>query len=423
MIDRIFTGFKTSAFFFLRPIPVLRSFHRANLKPDLVAGLTVAVVLLPQAIAYALIAGMPPQLGLYSAIIAAIIGALWGSSNQLQTGPTNTASLLVLATLLPIAAAGSPRFIAAASLMALMIGVFRLLLGLARLGLLVNFVSDSVIIGFTAGAGVLIWVSQISALMRVTVPSSPSMITILQNLAFHFQETHWPSLILGMCVGGLIVVVRRINHRLPGALIALILAATVVWIFSLQNQGIEVIGAVPGGLPPLTDFSQLNLDLIGQLASGALAIGAIGLVESMAVARSVASQTGQRLDSNQEFIGQGLSNIACGFFSGFACSGSFSRTSVNYSSGAQTPLASVFSGVFVLFAVLLLGPLTAYVPRAALAGVLLVIAYGMIDRKEIARILHGAPGDVVIMVTTFVAALLLPLQFAVLTGILLSFAV
>lgn len=423
MIDRIFTGFKTSAFFFLRPIPVLRSFHRANLKPDLVAGLTVAVVLLPQAIAYALIAGMPPQLGLYSAIIAAIIGALWGSSNQLQTGPTNTASLLVLATLLPIAAAGSPRFIAAASLMALMIGVFRLLLGLARLGLLVNFVSDSVIIGFTAGAGVLIWVSQINALMRVTVPSSPSMITTLQNLAFHFQETHWPSLILGMCVGGLIVVVRRINHRLPGALIALILAATVVWIFSLQNQGIEVIGAVPGGLPPLTDFSQLNPDLIGQLASGALAIGAIGLVESMAVARSVASQTGQRLDSNQEFIGQGLSNIACSFFSGFACSGSFSRTSVNYSSGAQTPLASVFSGVFVLFAALLLGPLTAYVPRAALAGVLLVIAYGMIDRKEIARILHGAPGDIVIMVTTFVAALLLPLQFAVLTGILLSFAV
>ena len=423
MLDHISTGFKTSAFFFLRPIPILRSYRRANLKPDLVAGLTVAVILLPQAIAYALIAGIPPQLGLYSAIIAAIIGALWGSSNQLQTGPTNTASLLILATLLPIAAAGSPKFIAAASLMALMIGVFRLLLGLARLGLLVNFVSDSVIIGFTAGAGVLIWVSQINVLLRVTVPSSSSMITTLQNLAIHFQETHWPSLLLGMCVGGLIVVVRRINHKLPGALIALILAATVVWIFSLQNQGIKVIGAVPGGFPPLTDFSTLNLDLIGQLASGALAIGAIGLVEAMSVARSVASQTGQRLDSNQEFIGQGLSNIACGFFSGFACSGSFSRTAVNHSSGAQTPLASVFSGIFVLFAALLLGPLTAYVPRAALAGVLLVIAYGMIDRKEIVRILHSAPGDVFIMVTTFVSALLMPLQFAVLTGILLSFTV
>jgi len=423
MLNRISAGFKTSAFFFLRPIPILKSYRRANLKPDLVAGLTVAVILLPQAIAYAIIAGMPPELGLYTAIIAAIIGALWGSSNQLQTGPTNTASLLVLATLLPIAAAGTPKFIAAASLMAVIIGVFRLLLGLARLGMLVNFVSDSVIIGFTAGAGVLIWVSQISTLLRVTIPTSPSMIATLQSLAIHFQEAHWPSLLLGIFIGVLILVIRRINDRIPGPLIALILAATVVWIFSLQNQGIKVIGTVPVGLPPLMDFSTVNLDMIGQLSSGALAIGAIGLVEALSVARSVASQTGQRLDSNQEFIGQGLANIACGFFSGFACSGSFNRTAVNHTSGAQTPLASVFSGVFVLIAALLLGPLTAYVPRAAVAGVMLVIAYGMINRKEIARILHGAPGDVFIMVTTFVAVLLLPLQFAVLAGILFSFAV
>ncbi len=163
--------------------------------------------------------------------------------------------------------------------------------------------------------------------------------------------------------------------------------------------------------------------MIAKLSSGALAIGAIGLVEALSVARSIASQTGQRLDSNQEFIGQGLANIVCGLFSGFASSGSFSRSAVNQTSGARSPLASVFSGLFVFIAALLLGPLTAYIPRAALAGVLLVIAYGMIDRKEIVRISHGTPGDVFIMAVTFVATLLLSLQFAVLIGILSSFAV
>jgi SulP family sulfate permease len=304
-----------------------------------------------------------------------------------------------------------------------MIGVFRLLLGLGRLGMLVNFVSDSVIIGFTAGAGVLIWVSQLSILLRVTVPNSPSMLTTLQNIGLRVTNIHWQSFVLGILVAALIVVVRRINKKLPGLLIALVLASTLVWIFDLQNYGIKVIGTVPSGLPPLIDVSKINLDLIGRLSSGALAIGAIGLVEAMSVARSIASQTGQRLDSNQEFIGQGLANIACGLFSGFACSGSFSRSAVNQTSGARTPVASIFSGLFVLVAALLLGPLTAYIPRAALAGVLLVIAYGMIDRKEIVRILHGAPGDVFIMVMTFVATLLLSLQFAVLIGILSSFAV
>ena len=423
MLTRLSAGVKTSVYHFLRPTSIFRSYRQANLRPDLTAGLTVAVILLPTAIAYALMAGMPAQLGLYSAIIAAIVGALWGSSNQLHTGPTNTSSLLVLTTLLPIAAAGSPKFIAAASLLAIMIGVFRLLLGMARLGMLVNFVSDSVIIGFTAGAGVLIWVSQLSHLLRLTVPNSSSVINTVQGLAGQIALTHWPSLVLGISVAVLILSARRINHKLPGALIGLILAGTITWLLSLQNVGIKVIGVVPAGLPPLTDFSQFNLELIVQLSSGALAIGAIGLVEAMSVARSIASQTGQRIDSNQEFIGQGLANIACGLFSGFAGSGSFSRSAMNQAAGAQTPMASIFSGVFVLIAALVLSPLTAYVPRAALAGVLFVIAYGMIDRKEIVRILHGAPGDVFIMTMTFVATLLLPLQFAVLIGILASFSI
>ncbi len=330
--------------FFTRPVRVLRGFRKENLRPDLIAGLTVAVILLPQAIAYASIAQLPPQMGLYTAVIAAIVGALWGSSKQLHTGPTSTASLLMFATLLAIAEPGSPRYLAAAGVLAVLVGVFRLLLGLARLGMLVNFVSDSVIIGFTSGAAVLIWGSQLSALLRLNLPTSSSLTTTLTNVVQHAGETHVPSLLMGVAVVVLIAVLRRINRKLPGPLIAMVLAAVAISVFGLSQQGFKVIGQVPAGLPPFTGLPLFDLDLVGQLAGAALAIGSIGLVEAMSAARSMASQTGQRLDSNQEFVGQGLANVVSGFFSGYAGNGSFSRSALNFASGAQTQMASVFSG-------------------------------------------------------------------------------
>ncbi len=409
-------------FYFLQPIRFFKTYDRSNLQPDLIAGLTVAVVLLPQAIAYALIAELPPQMGLYTAIIAAIIGALWGSSNHLQTGPTNAASLLVLSILLPIAAPGSPEFLAAAGLMAVMVGVFRLAMGLARLGILVNFVSDSVIVGFTAGAGVLISINQLRHLLRLDFPSSPGLIDTAQNLLVHLLETHWPSLILGLGTILLIILLQRLTPKLPGPLIGIVAASAVVAVLGLDQQGVKVIGQLPRNLPPLTQLPLFDLELIGQLSTGALAIGVIGLVEAMSIARSITSQTGQRLESNQEFVGQGLANIACGFLSGYTGSGSFTRSAVNYKAGGQTPLASIFSGLFVLVAMIVLAPLAAYVPRTALAGVLIFTAYGMVDRQEMVRIWRGTRGDTIIMVATLLATLLLPLQFAVLTGILFSFA-
>jgi len=417
------TSLRTSVSFFSRPVQVLRHYPRKNLKPDFLAGLTVAVILLPQAIAYSLIAGLPPQMGLYTAIVAAVVGALWGSSNQLQTGPTNTASLLVLSTLLLVATPGSPEYLAAAGLMALMVGLFRLALGLARLGMLVNFVSDSVIVGFTAGAGVLICISQLIPLLRLDVPSTPGLLDTLGNIGTQLYETHWVSLIMGVGVIALIMVLRHFKPGLPGPLIAMLAASALVWVFGLSQAGVKVIGELPRSLPPFTIPPLLDFDLVGQIFGGAMAVGAIGLVEAVSVARAMASQTGQRLDSNQEFVGQGLANITCAFLSGYTCSGSFTRSAVNFKSGAQTPLASVTSGVLVLVGMFLLAPLGAYLPRAALAGVLVVIAYGMIDQKEIARIWRGPRGDMLIMVITITATLLLPLQYAVLTGIMVSFAV
>jgi SulP family sulfate permease len=370
-----------------------------------------------------MIAELPPNVGLYAAIVTSIVGALWGSSNHLSLGPTNTSSLVVLATLLPIASVGNDQYILAAGLMAVMVGVFQIVLGVSRMGVLVNFVSDSVIIGLTAGAGVLIGANQLRHLLRLDFPSSSSLIITVREITAHITDIHWVSLIIGIIVVLVIVLMKRFKPKWPGPLIGMVLAAVIVGSFHLDQRGIAVIGQLPRNLPPIADLPLLDFELISQLSSGALAIGMMSLVEAVAISRSIASQSGQHLDSNQEFIGLGLSNMISGFFSGYAVSGSFTRTAVNYNAGARTSFSSIFSGIFVLITMLVIAPLAAYLPRTSLAGVLLVTAYSMIDRKEIVRILRGTRGDSTIMIMTFLATLLLPLQFAVLTGIMMSLAI
>ncbi|HZD10390.1 MAG TPA: SulP family inorganic anion transporter, partial [Candidatus Binatia bacterium] len=219
----------------------------------------------------------------------------------------------------------------------------------------------------------------------------------------------------------LILVLGRIRRSLPSSLIVMVVASVVVAAFGLQNAGVAVIGRLPSSLPPLADLPLLDLDAIRRLSSGALAVGAIGLVQTIAMARSIATQTGQRLDSNQEFVAQGIANISSGLFSGFAVAGSFSRSAVNLQAGARSPMAAIFSGIFVLIAMFVLAPLAAYLPRAALASVLVIIGLGLVDRKEIMRILGSTRGDALIMVVTFLGTIFLPIELAVLAGILLSF--
>jgi SulP family sulfate permease len=407
--------------FLLRPKSILQNYRREDMRPDLVAGLTVAVVLLPQAIAYALVAELPPQTGLFAAIVAAIVGALWGSSTHLHTGPTNAASLLVLSTLILVVPAGTPEYLAAAGLMAVMVGVARLVMGFARLGVVVNFVSDSVVIGFTAGAGILISLSQLRHLLRLDIASSPALFNTLIDLGRHLGDSHPASLAIGLGVILLMALLRRLRPKWPAALIAMVLAAGLTALLGPKTAGLAVLGELPRSLPPLASLPLLDLTLVGRISTGALAISAIGLVEAISIARSIAARSGQRLNSNQEFVGQGLANIAAGFFSGYTVSGSFTRTAVSYASGGRTQLASVFSGLWILAAMLLLAPLGRFIPKAALAGVLVVTAYGMVDRKTMRRIWHASRGDSAIMVATILATLVLPLEFAVLAGMLISF--
>lgn len=407
--------------FFLRPARILRGYRREYLRPDLVAGLTVAVLLLPQAIAYAQIAEMPPQAGLYAAVMAAVIGALWGSSSHLQSGPTNAASLLMLSTLIFYFPAGSPEYIAAAGLMTLMVGLARLAMGVLRLGVIVNFVSDAVIIGFTAGAGILIAVNQIRHLLRLDIINTPELFETLKEVSLHVNETHLPSLAMSVSIILVMALLRRYKPGWPSALLVMVLTSGMAAIWG-RSIGIEVLGSIPRTLPPIAKIPITNLRLIGQLSTGALAISAIGIVEALSIARSISAKSGERINSNQEFVGQGLANIAAGVFSGFTCSGSFSRSSVTYESGGKTALAVAFSGLWVLIAMLVFAPLARYIPKAALASVLIVTSYGMVDRKEMSRIWHSSRGDSVIMIATLLATLLLPLEFAVLSGMIVSFA-
>ena len=405
----------------LRPARILATVSRADLLPDALTGLTVAVVLLPQAIAYASIAELPPQTGLYAAVVAAIAGAFWGSSTHLQTGPTNASSMLVLATLLTVAQPGTPEFLAAAGYLAVLAGVIRMVMGLARMGVLVNFVADSVVIGFTAGAGVLIAANQTRHLLRLDMGNTPEFMLTMKAIMANIGTIHPLSLAVGAGTMLVLVLVRLLRPGWPAALIAVVGACAATAALRLDTQGVVVLGTLPRSLPPLTELPLISGDLLFRLAAGALAIAAIGLVEATSSARAVAARSGQRLDTNQEFFGQGVANVLSGFLSGYPVSGSPTRSVLNYTAGGRTPLANVFSGLWVLAAMLLLAPMVRYLPRAALAGVVLVTAWGLIDRREMGRILRSSKGDSAIMLATLAATLLLPLEIAVLSGMLVSF--
>lgn len=404
----------------LHPIDLIRRYPRRLLGADLTAGVSVGIVLLPQALAFSLLAGVPPEMGLYSAIVGAFVAALWGSSSHLNSGPTNTASILTLAVLLPLFEPGTPEFIAAAGLVAVMAGGIRLLMGLARLGILVNFVSDSVAAGFTAGAGILIIVNQLAPILRIDLPPTTSLIDTLRGVLTQIEATHLPSLALAIATIGLTMGVQRLSRRLPAYLIGISVVTLAAWLLNLEVAGIAVLGILPRSLPPLASLPLFDLGLMADLASAALALAIIGLVEAISIARAIAGYSRERIDSNQEFVGQGLANIAAGFFSGYPCSASFNRSALSHQAGARTPLANAFSGVFVLIAMFVLAPLMAHLPRAVLAGTLVLAASGMIDRRIMTRIWRSSPGDAVIMTITMAATLFLPLQFAVLIGVLMS---
>jgi SulP family sulfate permease len=401
----------------------IRFYSRGHFRADLVAGLTVAVVAVPQCMAYALIAGLPVQYGLYAAIVPAIVGSLWGSSAQLVTGPTTAISLVVLSTLMQLAQPGSGHYLELAFFLALMVGIIQISMGIARLGSLLNFVSHAVILGFTAGAAVLIGFKQVPNLLGLRIERTSVFVESLLRIGSHIRETHLITLALGIITVVVIVALKKLRPSWPGTLIALVVAGGLVAVFGLEAHGVSVVGAIPRSLPPFSIPRIHGLEIevdIADLAPGALAIAILGLMEAVSIAKSIAGQTHQRLNINQEFIGQGLANVAASVFSGYPGSGSFTRSAVNFRSGGKTPMSGVLSGTAVAALVLVAAPLARKLPVAALAGVLLVVAYDMVQKEDIKRTIRATRGDSAVLLVTFLSTLLLHLEFAIYVGVLLS---
>jgi len=400
--------------------PWLRRYNRHYLKADLFAGLTVAVVALPQSMAYAIIAGLPVQYGLYASIVPTIIGCLWGSSAQLITGPTTTASLVVFSALSSIARPGSLPYIELAFLLAAMAGIIRIAMGMARLGVLLNFISHSVLLGFTSGAAVLIVFKQLPGLLGIHIEAGSGFIRSLLDLIVHMDQLHPLTFVLGLMVIAVILAIKRWRPKWPGTLIAMVFVGILLTVFHLDSRGVRVVGAISGDLPP---FHLPHWELwhqIGTLAPAALAITILGLMEAISISQSVADQTRQRLNVNREFIGQGLANLSAAFFSGYPCSGSFTRSAVNFRAGGRTPMSGIISGLAVGAAVLLAGPLAAKLPLCALSGVLIVVAFQLIRVEDIRRSLRSTRSDAAVILVTFLFTVFLNIEFSIYVGVLLS---
>jgi len=408
-----------SLFPFLNWLPKL---NNQTVQADLIAGITNAIIVLPQGVAYALIAGMPPEYGLYAAIIPAMIAALFGSSYHLISGPTVAMSIVVFSSISIYAEPGSSQFIQMALTMTFLAGAFQLMLGVARLGALVNFVSHSVVIGFTAGAAIIIATSQLKNVFGVHVPSGESFIHTWIDLIKALPETNFYTLSIAVVTFLVALGFKKYAPKWPGMLFAMVAGGLMAYFMDAEAHGIKLVGEIPASLPPLSipDFS---IQTIKQLAPGALAIAVLGLVEAVSIARAVATRSHQQIDGNQEFIGQGLSNMVGPFFSSYAASGSFTRTGVNYESGAKTPLAAIFAGISLALIVLLIAPLTAYVPIPSMAGILLLVSYGLIDFHHIKAIMVTSKSETATLIVTFLATLFLELEFAIYAGVMLSLVI
>ena len=400
----------------------MRFVTKETLRADLIAGLTGAVIVLPQGIAFATIAGLPPEYGLYTAMVTPIVAALFGSSRHLISGPTTAISIVIFTAVTNHAEPGTPEFISLVLTITVLAGVYQLAFGLARLGVLVNFVSHTVVIGFTAGAAILIATSQMKNILGVAIPDGESFFHTWIYLWREMGEINpYVLLIAGVSLVSALWV-KRLMPKSPHLLIGMVVGSIIALMVGGAANGIKLVGEIPAQLPPLSmpDFSFASIKM---LAPEAFAVALLGLIEAVSISRSIATKSHQRIDSNQEFIGQGLSNIAGSFFSSYAGSGSFTRSGINYSAGAKTPLSAIMAAVFLMLIILLVAPLTAYLPVAAMGGIILVVAYKLIDFQHIRQIIRFSRSETTILLTTFLATLFLELEFAIYLGVILSLVI
>jgi sulfate permease, SulP family len=414
---------------FLRALPFLKWWplvDRRTLRADAIAGFVGAVVVLPQGVAFATLAGLPPEYGLYAALVPVVVAALFGSSLHGMSGPTNPVSLMVLASLAGLAVPGTPYYIQLALTLAFMSGIVMLAVGLLRLGSLLQFVSDTVVLGFTAAVALLIFASQLPAFLGISIPPASSFTMLMLSTFIRLPQTQPWAVLVACATIAVGVFARHVLPRAPPMLVAM-LAGTLLayalneWLGPART-GLSTLGPLPGAIPPLSKPDLSAITLRGLLGP-ALAVAAVSLIQAFSVTRAIALKSGQRVDYNQEFVGQGLANVAASFFSGMPVSTSVNRCGLNYASGARTPLAAVFSATFLIAILAAVGPLAAYLPYAVVAGMLFVVAWGLIDFGRIRAIVRTSRGETTVLAITFVATLLFEMELAIALGVLASLAV
>ena len=384
---------------------------------DLSAAFTNAAIILPEGVAYAAIAGLPPVYGFYAALVTPVIAALFGSSWQLITGPSVAISALVYGALAGNYEPGSPIFIQAALTMTFFAGLFQIAFALARMGQLVNFMSKSVMVGFTAGTGILIGISQLEHLMGVDVPETARGIAGFWRYAL--EHINYYTTFVGVATMTLALALKRFAPRAPAYLLALGLGSALGLVLGAQQNGIPLVGSLPSIVPIFT-APDLDLKSVRELIPSAIAIGIVGLLQTISVARAVAVKTGQLVNTDKEFLGQGMGNTVGSLFSAYAGSGSFTRTWVNYESGARTPLASILTAVILLLILVLVAPWFAYMAVPAVAGIILLVAARLVDVKEFLHLMRTSKSETTITLTTFLSTILVGLEFAIAAGVVLS---
>lgn len=405
----------------LSPAPWLRSYRRADLPSDLLAGLTVAVMLVPQGMAYALLAGMPPVAGLYASTVPLVAYALIGSSRALAVGPVAIMSLLTLAGVGALAEPGSGEFIALAGMLALMVGALQLALGLLRGGVIVAFLSHAVVSGFTSAAAIVIALSQLRHLVGIPVDSGHPLATLAEVLR-RIGEAHPATVALGLGAVALLLIGRRLAPRFPVPLVVVAAATALVAALGLGDAGVRTVGVVPAGLP-IPSLPDAPLSALWSLVPTALTIAFIGFMESVAVGRTLAAKDGERIDADRELAGLGLANLAAGVLTAFPVTGGFSRSAVNHQAGARSGLASIVTAALVALTLLVLTPLFVHLPQAALAALVIVAVAGLVDLREPGHLWRVRRSDAVTLAVTFAATLLIGVEPGILIGVAFSLAV
>ena len=418
-------------------LPILtwgRTYNHGSLTNDLTAAVIVTIMLIPQSLAYAMLAGLPPQMGLYASILPITLYAIFGTSRSLAVGPVAVVSLLTAASISRIAAPGSEDYIFAAIALAFLSGVLLVAMGVFRLGFMANFLSHPVIAGFITASGLIIAASQLKAILGIQAEGH-NLVQLAESLWAHRQDINWITALIGslttaflfwvrkgllplLLTLGLAEPVAKIMAKM-GPVATIVATTALVWLLDLQNLGVKIVGAVPQGLPPLT-MPKFSLDLWSSLLTSAVLISVIGFVESISVAQTLAAKKRQRIDPDQELIGLGAANIGAAFTSGFPVTGGFSRSVVNYDAGAETPAAGAYTAVGLIFASLFLTPLIFFLPKATLAATIIVAVLSLVDFKILGKAWRYSKADFTAVATTMAITLVVGVETGVIAGVLVS---